>query len=127
MPHWLLKTEPSTYSIADLQREKRTRWDGVKNAAALINLRKMTVGDQVFVYHTGSEKAIVGVARVFVADPKDGVITLEYERTLPHPVTLAAIKADPAFKDLALVRISRLSAMPVSPAHWTRLLKPRGR
>lgn len=127
MPHWLLKTEPSTYSIADLQREKRTRWDGVKNAAALINLRKMTVGDQVFVYHTGSEKAIVGVARVFVADPKDGVITLEYERTLPHPVTLAAIKADPAFKDLALVRISRLSAMPVSPAHWTRLLKLRGR
>lgn len=127
MPHWLLKTEPSTYSIADLQREKRTRWDGVKNAAALINLRKMTVGDQVFVYHTGSEKAIVGVARVFVADPKDGVITLEYERTLPLPVTLAAIKADPAFKDLALVRISRLSAMPVSPAHWTRLLKPRGR
>lgn len=127
MPHWLLKTEPSTYSIADLQREKRTRWDGVKNAAALINLRKMTVGDQVFVYHTGSEKAIVGVARVFVADPKDGVITLEYERTLPHPVTLAAIKADPAFKDLELVRISRLSAMPVSPAHWTRLLKPRGR
>lgn len=127
MPHWLLKTEPSTYSIADLQREKRTRWDGVKNAAALINLRKMTVGDQVFVYHTGSEKAIVGVARVFVADPKDGVITLEYERTLPLPVTLAAIKADPAFKDLALVRISRLSAMPVSSAHWTRLLKPRGR
>ena len=126
MPHWLLKTEPSTYSISDLQREKRTRWDGVKNAAALINLRKMAVGDQVLVYHTGAEKAIVGAARVFVADSKDGIITLEFLRTLRRPVTLAAIKADPAFKDLALVRISRLSAMPVSPAHWARLLKLGG-
>ena len=123
MAHWLLKTEPSTYSIADLQREKRTRWDGVKNAAALINLRRMAVGDPLYIYHTGSEKAVVGVARVFVADPKGGVITLEYEKTLKHPVTLAAIKADKAFKEFALVRISRLSAMPVSAEHWTRILK----
>lgn len=123
MNHWLLKTEPSTYAIADLQKEKRTRWDGVKNAAALINLRRMAVGDQLFVYHTGSEKAVVGIARVFVADPKDGVITLEYEKTLKHPVTLAAIKADKAFKEFALVKISRLSAMPVSGEHWSRILK----
>ena len=122
MPSWLLKTEPSTYSIADLQKEKRTRWDGVKNAAALLNLRRMAVGDQLFIYHTGSEKAIVGIARVFVADPKDGVITLEYEKTLKHPVTLAAIKAEKAFKEFALVRISRLSAMPVSDDHWKRIL-----
>jgi predicted RNA-binding protein with PUA-like domain len=122
MPHWLLKTEPSTYSIADLQREKRTRWDGVKNAAALINLRKMAVGDAVLIYHTGTEKAIVGVARVFSADPVDGVITLEFEKVLRHPVALSTIKADGRFKDLALVRISRLSALPVSPAHWTALL-----
>ncbi|MGH7736088.1 MAG: EVE domain-containing protein [Gemmatimonadales bacterium] len=122
MAYWLLKTEPSTYSIADLQREKRTRWDGVKNAAALINLRKMIVGDQVFVYHTGTEKAIVGVARVFTADPVDGVVTLEFEKTLRRPVTLAEVKADAAFRAFALVRISRLSAMPVSRAEWTRLL-----
>jgi predicted RNA-binding protein with PUA-like domain len=123
MPTWLLKTEPSTYSIADLAREKRTRWDGVKNAAALLNLRKMAVGDQLFIYHTGDEKAIVGVARVFVADTKDGVITLEYEKPLKHPVTLATIKADKAFKEFALVKISRLSAMPVSADHWKRILK----
>lgn len=123
MAHWLLKTEPSTYSIADLAKEKRTRWDGVKNAAALINLRKMAVGDQLFVYHTGDEKAVVGIARIFVADTKDGVVTLEYEKTLRHPVTLAAIKADKVFKEFALVKISRLSAMPVSADHWKRILK----
>jgi predicted RNA-binding protein with PUA-like domain len=122
MASWLLKTEPTTYSITDLAREKRTRWDGVKNAAALLNLRRMAVGDQVFIYHTGDEKAIVGVARVFVADTKDGVITLEYEKTLKHPVTLAAIKAEKAFKEFALVKISRLSAMPVSAAHWKLIL-----
>ncbi|HWA40790.1 MAG TPA: EVE domain-containing protein [Gemmatimonadales bacterium] len=122
MATWLLKTEPSTYSIADLQREKRTRWDGVKNAAALLNLRKMMVGDQVLLYHTGSEKAVVGIARVFVADTKDGVITLEYEKTLRHPVPLSAIKADKAFKEFALVKISRLSAMPVSAEHHKRIL-----
>lgn len=123
MATWLLKTEPSTYSIADLQKEKRTRWDGVKNAAALINLRKMAVGDQVFVYHTGDEKAVVGVARVFVADTKDGVVTLEYEKTLRRPVTLATIKADKAFKEFALVKISRLSAMPVDGVHWKKILE----
>ena len=62
MSAWLVKTEPSTYSFADLQREKRTRWEGVKNAAALINLRKMAVGDDVLIYHTGSEKAVIGIA-----------------------------------------------------------------
>lgn len=123
MPTWLLKTEPSTYSITDLAREKRTRWDGVKNAAALLNLRKMAVGDQLFIYHTGDEKAIVGVARVFVADTKDGVITLEYEKTLKRPVTLATIKADKAFKEFALVKISRLSAMPVSSVHWKKIME----
>ena len=123
MPAWLLKTEPSTYALADLRKEKRTRWDGVKNAAALLNLRKMAVGDQVLIYHTGNEKAVVGVARVFTADPTDGVVTLEYEKTLKRPVPLAEIKADPAFKEFALVKISRLSAMPVSADHWKRILK----
>lgn len=123
MNTWLLKTEPSTYSIADLAKEKRTTWDGVKNAAALINLRKMAVGDQVFIYHTGDEKAVVGIARIFIGDSKDGVVTLEYEKTLKRPVTLAAIKADKVFKEFALVKISRLSAMPVSAEHWKRILK----
>ena len=123
MNTWLLKTEPSTYSFADLQREKRTRWDGVKNAAALINLRKMAVGDEVFVYHTGDEKAVIGIARLFTADAKDGVVELEYLKPLKKPVTLAAIKADKAFKEFALVKISRLSAMPVSAEHWKRVLK----
>jgi predicted RNA-binding protein with PUA-like domain len=123
MPTWLLKTEPNTYSIADLAKEKRTTWDGVKNAAALINLRKMAVGDQVFIYHTGDEKAVVGIARIFVADTRDGVVTLEYEKTLRRPVPLAAIKADKAFAEFALVKISRLSAMPVSADHWKRVLK----
>jgi predicted RNA-binding protein with PUA-like domain len=123
MATWLLKTEPNTYSIADLAKEKRTTWDGVKNAAALINLRKMAVGDQLFVYHTGDEKAVVGIARIFVADTKDGVVTLEYEKTLRRPVTLAAIKADKAFAEFALVKISRLSAMPVTADHWKRILK----
>jgi predicted RNA-binding protein with PUA-like domain len=123
MNTWLLKTEPSTYSIADLAKEKRTTWDGVKNAAALINLRKMAVGDQVFIYHTGDEKAVVGIARIFIGDSKDGVVTLEYEKTLKRPVTLAAIKAEKFFKEFALVKISRLSAMPVSAEHWKRVLK----
>jgi predicted RNA-binding protein with PUA-like domain len=123
MSFWLLKTEPDTYSFADLQKERRTRWEGVKNAAALINLRKMAVGDQVFIYHTGKEKAVVGIARVFTADTKDGVVELEVEKPLKLPVTLAAIKADKAFKEFALVRISRLSAMPVSDDHWKRVLK----
>lgn len=121
MTTWLLKTEPSTYSFADLQREKRTRWEGVKNAAALINLRKMAVGDQVFIYHTGSEKAIVGIARLFTADAKDGVVELEAIKALKHPVTLTAIKADKAFKEFALVKISRLSAMPVSAEYFRRI------
>jgi predicted RNA-binding protein with PUA-like domain len=121
MPYWLLKTEPSTYSFAELQRARRTRWDGVKNAAALINLRKMAVGDEVLIYHTGAAKAVVGIARVVTADPKDGVVELEALRALRRPVTLAAIKADPAFKDFALVKISRLSAMAVGAAEWKRI------
>ncbi len=122
MTAWLLKTEPSTYSFADLQKEKRTRWEGVKNAAALIHLRRMATGDDLLIYHTGNEKAIVGLARLFTPDPKNGVVEIEYLKPLKHPVTLAAIKADKAFKEFALVKISRLSAMPVSAEHFKRIL-----
>ena len=96
---------------------------GQECAAALINLRKMAVGDEVFIYHTGEEKSIVGIARLFTADPKEGVVELEYLKPLKKPVTLAAIKADKSFKEFALVKISRLSAMPVSAEHWKRILK----
>jgi predicted RNA-binding protein with PUA-like domain len=130
MNRWLLKTEPSTYSYADLARERRATWDGVSNPTALSHLRAMRKGDQAFVYHTGDEKAIVGIARVAsdpypdpkLSDPRRVVVDLEPVRALKSPVTLASVKADKRFADFALVRISRLSVMPVSPAQWEALL-----
>lgn len=134
MAHWLVKTEPSTYSFEDLVRAKRARWDGVANAVALKHLRAMAPGDDVLVYHTGDVKAAVGLARVAsepypdpkAADPKLTVVDLEAVRALPQPVTLAAVKADPAFAEFLLVRQARLSVMPVAPAHWKRLLGMAG-
>jgi predicted RNA-binding protein with PUA-like domain len=130
MAHWLVKTEPSTYSFEDLVREKRARWDGVANPVALRNLREMTPGDDVLVYHTGDVKAAVGLAKVAsepYPDPKSKdekltVIDLEAGKPLAHPVTLKAVKADPAFADFALVRQGRLSVMAVPPDLWKRLL-----
>lgn len=132
MAFWLLKTEPSTYSWGDLVKAKRAVWDGVKNPTALRNLREMTVGDLAFVYHTGDEKAILGIARVVKAaypDPKAGdpsrvVVDLEPVKPLKAPVSLASIKADKRYADWALVRIPRLSVMPVTPAHWQLLTAP---
>lgn len=128
--YWILKTEPSTYSLADLKRDGRTRWDGVANPVALKNIRAMAPGDAVMIYHTGSEKAIVGLARVAGApypdpaakDPKLYAVDLAFDRALPNPVTLAAVKADAAFKDLALVRQGRLSVVPVPAPLWKKLL-----
>jgi predicted RNA-binding protein with PUA-like domain len=119
---WLLKTEPSDYSFARLQKEKRTTWSGVKNAQALIHLRGVKKGDEIFIYHTGDEKSVVGVARA-AGDAKGGVVDVTAVRALAKPVTLAAIKADSRFKDFALVRISRLSVMPVTDAQWKAILK----
>jgi hypothetical protein len=101
MAFWLLKTEPSTYSWNDLVKAKRAVWDGVKNPTALRNLREMKVGDQAFIYHTGDEKSIIGIAKVVKAaypDPKAGdeslvVVDLEPVKPLKNPVTLASIKA----------------------------------
>jgi predicted RNA-binding protein with PUA-like domain len=120
---WLVKTEPSTYSFDDLRRDGRTTWDGVKNPVALRNLRAMRVGDEVFVYHTGDEKAVVGRARVVLAaNPKHGdadvAVVLEAEEPLPRPVTLAALKAKPALASWELVKAPRLSVMPVPPEAW---------
>jgi len=126
---WLLKTEPSTYSYEDLEREKRTVWDGVSNPVALKNLRAMNVGDEAFIYHTGDEKRIVGIARVLKAaypdpkqkDPSLVVVDLEPVGRLTRPVTLAEVKADRRFAEWELARLPRLSVMPVSEEHWTRI------
>jgi predicted RNA-binding protein with PUA-like domain len=135
MPNfWLLKTEPSSYSYADLERDRKTTWDGVSNPVALRNLRSMEKGDQVFIYHTGDEKSIVGIARVTKGaypdprgdDPKLVVVDLEAVRQVTQPVTLAQVKADQRFADFALTRIPRLSVMPVSPTQWKALLALAG-
>ena len=131
---WIAKTEPSSYSWAELERDGRTVWDGVKNAQALIHLRAMREGDQVLVYHSGDEKALVGLARVArgpyadpkLNDPKLVVVDLEAVRTLSRPVTLAAIKGSGKFAALALVRQGRLSVMPVSGVEWKGLMKLAG-
>jgi predicted RNA-binding protein with PUA-like domain len=128
--HWILKTDTDTYSFDDLAREHRAVWDGVSNALALKHIRSMAKGDQVLIYHSGDEKALIGLARVASApypdpkqdDPKLVVVDIEAGTRLARPVTLAEVKADPAFADLALVRMSRLSVIPVSEAHWKRLL-----
>jgi predicted RNA-binding protein with PUA-like domain len=127
---WLLKTEPGTYSFSDLIREGRTCWDGVSNPVALGHLRAMKKGDEAFFYHTGAEKAIVGLARIVsepypdpkLDDPRRVVVDIAPVRPLDHPVSLAAVKADSRFKSFALVRIGRLSVMPVSPEEWKALL-----
>ena len=134
MSYWILKTEPSTYSFDDLVREKTAVWDGVKNPVALKHLRAMQRGDEVLVYHTGDEKAVIGRARVAKTaypDPKKKdaklvVVDLAAGARLPTAVTLAAIRADPAFRDLPLVRMPRLSVQPVSETQWKRLLKMGG-
>lgn len=131
MPNrWLLKTEPTTYSFDDLTRDGRTTWDGVRNALAQQHLRAMRSGDEVLVYHSGKDKAVIGLATVSRSpfpdpgsgDPKLVAIGLAAGRRLACPVTLAAIKNDPVFEAFALVRLSRLSVMPVSAAEWKRVL-----
>jgi predicted RNA-binding protein with PUA-like domain len=132
--YWIVKTEPSTYSFDDLAREKTAVWDGVRNNLALKHLREMRPGDRVLVYHTGDEKAVVGVAAVTRAaypdpkqhDPKLAVVDLRAEGRLPRAVPLAEIKGDRAFADLGLVRIGRLSVMPASAEQFQRLLKLGG-
>jgi predicted RNA-binding protein with PUA-like domain len=130
--HWVLKTEPSEYGYSDLVRDGRTRWEGVSNPVALKHLRSMLEGDDALIYHTGNEKALVGVARIASApypDPSDAklvVVDVEPVKPLPRAVTLAEIKAEPAFAELGLVRVPRLSVVPVEPAQWKRLLAMAG-
>src|SRR6266550_1680332 len=132
--HWIVKTEPSTYSFDDLASQKTAVWDGVKNNLALKHLRQMKPGDRVLVYHTGDEKAVVGVAEVMSdaypdpkqQDPRLAVVDLRAVGRLPRPVSLAEIKKDRAFADLGLVRMGRLSVMPTSAEQYNRLRKMGG-
>lgn len=130
MATFLLKTEPSEFAFADLPSKGHARWDGVSNAAALIHLRTMAKGDEAFIYHTGDEKAIVGLALVTTApyadparpglndrgEPRFAVVDLRALRAAKTPVTLAAIRADARLASLPLLKQSRLSVMPVAPA-----------
>lgn len=131
MARWLLKTEPDCYSWDHLVKDKKTVWDGVNNALALKHIRTMKKGDLALVYHTGGEKAAVGIAEIAsdpYTDPKEGddklaVVDLKPKKKLARPVTLAEIKADPAFEGWDLLRIGRLSVVPVSDAIWKRIEK----
>jgi predicted RNA-binding protein with PUA-like domain len=131
MAYWLLKTEPGCYSWADLQRDKKTAWDGVTNALALKHIRAMKKGDVALIYHTGNERAAVGVADVTsdpYPDPKEDderlvVADVKAKRKLASPVSLAVIKADPAFAGWDLLRNSRLSVMPVPEKMWKHIEK----
>jgi predicted RNA-binding protein with PUA-like domain len=134
MPHWLLKTEPSTFSFADLQKAKKTAWDGVTNPAALKNIRAMQPGDLAIIYHTGDEKHAVGLATISsaaYADPKQKdeklvVMDISAGKPLAKPVPLATIKADKLFADSPLVTIGRLSVVPLTDKQYAALLKYSG-
>jgi predicted RNA-binding protein with PUA-like domain len=129
--NWLFKEEPTHYSYDDLVRDGRTSWTGVRNPVAQKHLRAVGQGDRIFFYHTGDEKAVVGVAKAAGAaypDPEDKTgklyaVDVEPVRKLARPVTLAAIKADKAFASFPLTRIPRLSVMPVSDEEWARIEK----
>ncbi len=121
---WLLKTEPSTYSFADLVRDKQTRWDGITNPAALKNLRSAKKGDVVVIYHTGNEKAAVGLAEIVkeaYGDPP--VVDVKAKKALARPVTLAEFKSDKLFKDSPLVKQGRLSFVPLTDEQLERIVQ----
>lgn len=121
---YLLKTEPSVYSFADLQRDGKTVWDGVTNPVAVKHLRAMQPGDELVVYHTGDEKSAVGTATVVsvnTKDPRTPLVTIQAAKPLPRPIALAEIKALTTFKDSPLVRQGRLSVVPLTDAQWKAL------
>lgn len=134
MAHWLMKSEPSVYSWDRLVKDKRTQWDGVRNALASNNMKAMKKGDRAFFYHSNEGLEIVGImeiVREFYPDPKDesgkfGMVDVKPVMPLKTPVTLKAIKAEPKLQDLPLVRMSRLSVSPVDEASWKLICKMGG-
>jgi len=132
MAFWLFKEEPSHYSFADLERDGATVWTGIRNALAKNNLRQCRRNDRVFFYHTGAEKAVVGIARVTAGHdaklpPQQEVTaTIAPVRRLRRPVTLSEIKAEPTLAAWDLVRLSRLSVLPVEPGVWAKVLAMAG-
>jgi predicted RNA-binding protein with PUA-like domain len=131
MAQWLVKEEPEHYSYDQLEQERKTVWAGVRNPLAQKHLRTIRKGDRIFYYHTGKQKAVVAIAKALsdaYADPGDKtgklfVVDVAPEKKLTRPVTLAEIKADAAFASFPLVRMSRLSVMPVTDAEWARIEK----
>lgn len=134
MKYWLLKTEPTTYSWDNLVTDGETVWDGVRNAQARIHLRAMQPGDQALIYHSGDQRQIVGLAEITTApyadpneaDPKAVVVRVRALQPVAQPVSLPTIKSDPFFAQLGLVRLPRLSVMPVPPEQWQRLVALAG-
>ncbi len=132
--HWLVKSEPSTYSYADLERDGSTVWDGVRNNAAALHLKAMKTGDEVLFYHSQDGKAVVGVAKVTreafpdASDPAGRFVAVELApvRALARPVPLADMKADPVLAQMVMVRQGRLSVSPVTAAEWAAILNMAG-
>ena len=128
MAHWLMKSEPESYSWSDLVRDSGTEWDGVRNNAARLHLKAMKVGDTAFFYHSMSDKAVVGIMRIAREagpDPKDAdwvSVRVEPVEPLARPVTLAEIKAEPKLAKIELIRQSRLSVAPVRDDEWATIL-----
>jgi predicted RNA-binding protein with PUA-like domain len=132
--HWLVKSEPNVYSYDDLLRDGQTVWDGVRNNAAALHLKAMKVGDQALYYHSQEGKEVVGIAEVIKtafpdkSDPTGRYVAVEIKpvRPLKHSVTLADMKAEPALKDMAMIRQSRLSVSPVTASEWATIIKMAG-
>jgi predicted RNA-binding protein with PUA-like domain len=129
MAHWLMKSEPESYGWDDLVKDGATEWDGVRNPTARLNLKAMQPGDEAFLYHSVSDKAVVGIMRVTRAaepDPKAPEwvrVRVEPVRKLANPVTLAAIKAEPSLAKMELIRQSRLSVAPVRDDEWAKVVE----
>ena len=129
MANWLMKSEPGSYSWTDLVRDGGTEWDGVRNNAARLHLRAMTPGHEALFYHSGDERAVVGIMRITGPATPDGAdgawvkVPVEPVRALARPVTLAEIKAEPALAQMELIRQSRLSVAPVRAEEWRMIMK----
>ena len=131
MAYWLVKSEPGTYGWDSMVKDRRTKWDGVRNHQAANNLKAMKKDDEVLFYHSGDSTEVVGIVRVvkpYYPDPSDatgkfGMVDLEAVKPLSRPVPLTAIKANPSIRDFALVRQSRLSVVPVTADQWKSILK----